>query len=189
MDDVDRKIVSQLWIDGRTAYEDLAKQVGLTGVGVKKRVRKMLDQGLMRVSALMNVEKLNLSAALVLLETESGEAMREILQRFKDCPRVVQVFSTLGGYNLIALIVAENRGTLESISVEKCSLRSGQGIRRSEFYPVGKILYEPFLHVREHLTHRGRLTAPCNVDCRTCEGFQAARCVACPATQNYHGTL
>jgi DNA-binding Lrp family transcriptional regulator len=47
---------------------------------------------------------------------ESAEAMREILHRFKECPRVVHIFSTLGGYNLVALIIAENLGTLESIS-------------------------------------------------------------------------
>ena len=70
------------------------------------------------------------------------------------------------GYHLI---VAEDQSTLESISVEKCSLRSGEGIRRSEFYPIGNIHYSPFLPVREYLTHKERITAPCNVDCRTCQ--------------------
>ena len=189
MDEVDRRVVSLLQIDGRTTYEELGKQVGLTGVGVKKRVRKMLDRELIRISALLNTEKLNLQAAMVLLEMENAEAMRQIIERFKNCPRVVQIFSTLGGYNLIALVVAEDRGTLESISMEKCSLRSGRGIRRSEFYPVGKVHYLPFLQVREHLTHQGRMETPCNVDCRPCESFHAERCVACPATRHYRGSL
>jgi DNA-binding Lrp family transcriptional regulator len=189
MDQVDRKIVSQLLVDGRTSFEKLGKEAGLTGVGVKKRMKKMVEQDIMKVSALLNVEKLGIFAALVLLEIESTEAMREILQRFKDCPRVVQIFSTLGGYNLIALVLAENRETLESISLEKCSLRSAQGIRRSEFYPIGRIYYTPFLQVRENLAHKDRITAPCNVDCRTCGSFREKRCVSCPATKDYKGPL
>lgn len=189
MDEVGRKIITQLQLDGRMTFEGLAKEVGLTGVGVKKRMRKMVDQEVIRISALLNVEKLGLSAAMVLIEIESAEAMRDMLQRFRDCPRVVQIFSTLGGYNLIALIVAENNETLESISVEKCSLRSAQGIRRSELYPIGRIHYAPFLQVRENLTHKGKVTTPCNVDCRTCESFKAKRCVGCPATPHYKGSL
>jgi len=189
MDQIDRKIISQLLTNGRTTFEDLSKKVGLTGVGVKKRVKKLVEQEVIKVSALLNVEKMSMSAAMVLLEIENAEAMRQIIQRFKDCPRVVQIFSTLGGYNLIALVVAEDRKTLESISLEKCSLRSAQGIRRSEFYPIGSIHYTPFLQVRQNLAHQGRITTPCNVDCRTCESLQRKTCVGCPATRLYQGSL
>jgi DNA-binding Lrp family transcriptional regulator len=39
---------------------------------------------------------------------ESAEAMQKLLERFKECPRVINVFKTIGGYNLIALVVAED---------------------------------------------------------------------------------
>ena len=81
----------------------------------------------------------------------------------------------MGGYNLIALVVAEDQDTLESISVEKCSLRSSEGIRRSEFIPIGNILYSPFLSIPEHLTHKEKTMAPCNVDCRTCKRYKTER--------------
>ncbi|MGD8505823.1 MAG: Lrp/AsnC family transcriptional regulator, partial [Candidatus Bathyarchaeota archaeon] len=100
-----------------------------------------------------------------------------------------KIFTTLGGYNLIALVVAENQDTLESISVEKCSLRSSEGIRRSEFYPIGNIHYSPFLPMREHLAHKERGTPPCNVECKACKRFEMQKCVGCPATTHYRGTL
>lgn len=127
-------------------------------------MKKLLEEEVIKVSALINVKPLNLCAAVVLLEMESSEAMQRLLERYMDCPRVVHIFTSLGGYNLIALVVAENQDTLESISVEKCSLRSGKGIRRSEFYPIGDIHHTPFLSVREHLTHKGRTITPCDVD-------------------------
>ena len=65
----------------------------------------------------------------------------------------------MGGYNLIALVVAETQETLESISMEKCSLRCSKGIRRSEFYPISDTYFSPFLQIREKLAqkkNRGR---------------------------------
>ncbi len=189
MDDVDRKIISRLQLDGRTTFEELGKITGYTSMGVKKRTDKLLEGGVIRISALVNLEPLKLCAAIVLLEMESADAMQKLLKRFRDCPRVVHIFATLGGYNLIALVVAENQDTLESISVEKCSLRSSKGIRRSEFYPIGNIHYSPFLPIREHLTHKEKTIGPCNVDCRPCQRYKAKKCVGCPTTHYYEGPL
>lgn len=189
MDDIDRKIISQLQLDGRTTLEELAKLTGLTSMGVKKRVDKLLGKDILKVSALVNSKKLNLHAAVVLIEIESSEAMQRLLERFKDCPRVVHIFTALGGFNLIAIVVAEDRDTLESISVEKCSLRSSEGIRRSEFYPIGNIHYSQFLPVREYLTHKEMTHTPCNVDCSTCNRYKTEKCVGCPATTCYRGIL
>ena len=189
MDEVDRKIIAQLQLDGRTTFAKLAKSIGFSNVGAKKRVDKLCRKGIIDISALVNTEKTGLHAAVVLIEIEGAAAMHRLLERFKECPRVVHIFSTLGGYNMVALVVAENQDTLESISVEKCSLRSGEGIRRSEFCPIGKIHYRPFLPVRKHLARRGQEITPCWVDCRTCDRYNAEKCVGCPATSHYRGTL
>ncbi|MFQ6077299.1 MAG: Lrp/AsnC family transcriptional regulator [Candidatus Bathyarchaeia archaeon] len=189
LDNVDRKIITKLQQVGRVTFEELGKLVGYTSMGAKKRVNKLLEGKLVNVSALLNVEALNLCAAVVFLEMEGAEAMRRLVERFRGCPRVVHIFTTLGGYNLIALVVAENQGTLESISVEKCYLRSSEGIRRSEFYPIGNVHYSPFLLVREHLTHKELTTTPCGVDCRPCRRFESKDCVGCPATSYYEGYL
>ena len=188
LDEVNRKIISKLQQDGRTTFEELSKIVGFSSMGVKKRFDKLVEKGVLKVSPLLNIKKLGLQAAFVLIEIESSEAMEKLLKRFKDCPRVVNIFTTLGRYNLIALVVAEDQDTLESISMEKCSLRSSEGIRRSEFIPIGNILYSPFLSVRENLTHKEKTTAPCNVDCRTCKRYQI-ECGGCPATSYYLGKL
>ena len=60
----------------------------------------------------------------MLIEIEGANTMQTLLEHFRECPRVVHIFTTLGGHNLIAIIVAENQDALESISVEKCSVKS-----------------------------------------------------------------
>ena len=189
MDEIDREIISQLQINGRITLKELAQIIGYTSMGTKKRLQKLLDQKTIQVSALINPTQLKLLPAIVMLEMESAEARQTLIDRFKDCPRVIQIFKTMGGYNLIALVVAENQETLNSISMEKCSLRSNAGIRRSEFYPIGDINFAPFLQVREHLTHKDRTVTPCNIDCRPCSCYKDQTCVGCPTASYYRGTL
>jgi len=187
VDEVDRKVISILQLDGRTTFKRLAEIIGYTSMGVKKRFENLKKRGVIKVSALLNTEALNLFSAIIMLEVESADAMNKLLERFKECPRVVYIFNTLGGYNLMALVVAEDQNTLECISMEKCSLRSGEGIRRSEFYPIVNIYYSTFLPVRKHLVHRNGKISPCNVNCGSCQGYVTQKCVGCPTTQYYRG--
>ena len=189
MDEIDRKIIAQLQTDGRTTLQELAKNTGFTSMGTKKRLEKLVKKGTIKVSALLNPTALGLHPAIVMLEMENAEAMKKLLERFKDCPRVIQIFKTVGGFNLIALVIAENPETLESISMEKCSMRSGPGIRRSEFYPISDTYFSPYLQIRENVAHKGNANPPCNVDCNPCIRYELQKCVGCPTTNKYKGTL
>lgn len=189
MDEIDRKIISKLHDNGRTTFEELGKIIKYSSMGAKKRTDKLLKSETIKISAQLNIKHLDLCSAVVLIETDSSETTQRLLKRFRECPRVVNIFTTVGGYNIVALIVAENLKTLESISMEKCSIRSEKGIRRSEFFPIGEIHYTPFLSIRESLTHKGLPTPPCNVECQTCERFRSEECVGCPATEDYRGQL
>ena len=189
MDEVDKKIAAQLQVNGRTTLNELSKTIGYTSMGTKKRLEKLIKKGTIKISALLNPTALGLHPAIVMLEMENAQAMQNLLDRFKDCPRVIQIFKTVGGFNLIALVLAENRETLESISIEKCSMRSGPGIRRSEFYPISDTYFTPYLQIRENLAHKGTAVAPCSVDCDPCIRYELQKCVGCPATNKYKGTL
>ncbi len=189
MDEVDNKIISNLQKDGRMKVAEIAEKVGYSGMGVHKRIKKLITKEAMKISADLNPFFFKLSPAIVMLEMESADTMNNLLDRFKNCPRVVKIFKTVGGYNLVALVIAENKDTLESISIEKCSLRSNLGVRRSEFYPISDILFSPFIPVRESLTHKDKKIAPCDVDCISCKRYAEKKCVGCPATYHYRGTL
>jgi Lrp/AsnC family leucine-responsive transcriptional regulator len=189
MDKIDWKLIKQLRSDGRKTYKELGEAIGFTSLGAKKRIVKLLNKNLIHISALVNTDALNLRLALILLEIESAEAMRKIIDRYSKCPRVINFFTTMGGYNLIALVMAEDQATLESESMEKCALRSGEGIRRSEFYLIGRVQHYPFLPLKtDALKEKGNVT-PCGVQCKDCPSFQDKKCVGCPALSYYRGPL
>ena len=189
LDDIDWKLITELQSDGRKTYKELGKKIGFTSLGAKKRVDKLLKKKIINISALVNTDTLNLCLALILLEIENAEAMRKIIERYSKCPRVINVFTTMGGFNLIALVMAEDQSTLESETVERCALRSGEGIRRSEFYLIGKVHQIPFLPLKaDALRERSDIT-PCGVECYDCPSFQNLKCVGCPTLTYYRGPL
>ena len=75
----------------------------------------------------------------------------------------------LSGYNLVSLVIAENREMLSSGSMEKCSLRNMYGVRRTEFYSTVSIRYSPFPKIQLNLATKNRKTVPCNVNCESCK--------------------
>ncbi len=184
LDEKDREIISILRRDGRTSYKKIGDALGFSVMGAKKRTDKMLEEGLVRVKAGVNMEALGYHAALILLEVDS-QNHKNILSRFEKCPRVVNFFTLLSGYNLAALVIAEDQDTLESESLEKCSLRNQEGIRRSEFYPIGEIHYAPFLTIREELFTGLDEDTPCGVNCSECPRYDEKKCLGCPATKYY----
>jgi len=188
MDKIDWKLIKQLRSDGRKTYKELGETIGFTSLGAKKRIEKLLNKNLIHISALVNTDALDLHLALILLEIESAETMRKIIDRYSKCPRVINFFTTMGGYNLIALVMAEDQATLESESMEKCALRSGEGIRRSEFYLIGRVQHYPFLPLKADALEKGDIT-PCGVQCKDCLSFQDKKCVGCPALSYYRGPL
>ena len=189
MDDIDKKIIMQLQENGRATLLELTAATGLTSMGTKKRLERLIKKGIIKIEALINPSTLKLHPAIIMLEMENAESMQELLNRFEQCPRIVQIFKTVGGFNLIAIVVAETEETLESISMEKCSLRCSKGIRRSEFYPVSETYFSPFLQIREELAHKERKVTPCNVDCDPCNRYELQKCVGCPTRSNYKGSL
>ena len=189
MDAIDWKLIMQLQSDGRTTFKDLGEAIGFTSLGAKKRVDKLVKKGIIDISALVNTDKLDLRLALILLEIENAETMRKIIDRYSKCPRIINFFTAMGGYNLIALIMAEDQATLESECVEKCALRSGEGVRRSEIYLIGSVHHYPFLPLKANALHENAEVAPCGVKCDGCQSFKEEKCVGCPSLSYYRGPL
>jgi Lrp/AsnC family transcriptional regulator for asnA, asnC and gidA len=189
MDAIDWKLIKQLRTDGRKTFKELGEAIGFTSLGAKKRVEKLLKKNLIHISALVNTDVLDMRLALILLEIENAETMRNIIDRYNKCPRVINFYTTLGGYNLIALVMAEDQTTLESESMEKCALRSGEGIRRSEVYLIGRVHHYPFLPLKADVLKGKKDVTPCGVQCKDCPSFQDEKCVGCPTLSYYRGPL
>jgi len=189
MDATDRYIIQRLEDDGRISYESLSKELGMTGVAIKKRMRKLVENNLLFIGAQLNTQKLGYYLNLILLEVDNESNLNEIMKDFERCPRIISIFTGLGRYNLIALALAEDRHTLESELMSSCSLRTREGIRKSDAIQLERKLYSPFLPVRNSLATRDNEEAPCGVVCGSCVRYLEEHCLGCPSTRFYRGDL
>jgi DNA-binding Lrp family transcriptional regulator len=186
MDEIDKKIISLLQEDGRTSLSEIGQKLGLSHVSVRRRL-KNLCKSLVNVSADLNAEQLGLRVAIVCAEVETHERLRELIDIFSKCPRIVFVTTTTGAYNVMTIMVAENADTLNAI-LEVCSLRAQKGIRRSEAI-IGEAPAVPKYLPVKIVPDRKMEIAPCGINCGKCLRYKNQKCLACPATKYYRGPL
>jgi Lrp/AsnC family transcriptional regulator for asnA, asnC and gidA len=53
MDDIDRSIISHLQFNGRAPYTKIAEELNLTEGAVRRRVKKLIDAGVMQIVAIV----------------------------------------------------------------------------------------------------------------------------------------
>jgi DNA-binding Lrp family transcriptional regulator len=186
MDNIDKKIISILQEDGRASLSSIGKQLGMSHVGIKKRLNNLCEK-LVKVSAGLNAEYLGFRLAIVNAEVETPKRLRELINIFSKCPRMVLLTTTTGAYNLMTVMVAEDADTLNAI-VEECSARAQMDIRRSEV-TIGEAPAIPkYLSIKIIATKKDE-DAPCRINCGKCLRYQEKKCLGCPATKYYRGPL
>ena len=115
MDDADLEILRILKRDARTKYVKIAELVGLTEGAVRRRIRKLIEEGTVKRFTVETTEELE---GIVLVETEptrTGDAtakIREIAAR---------VFEVSGSYDIAALIQAY---TIEELNTKIDQIRN-----------------------------------------------------------------
>ncbi len=155
-------------------------------MSVRRRL-KNLCKSLVKVSAGLNAEELGFYLAIVNAEVETPGRLRELIDIFSKCPRIVFLTATTGAYNIMTIMIAENADTLNAI-LEACSIRAQKGIRRSEAI-VGEAPIVPrYLPIRI-IPNKELEIAPCRINCEKCFRYENEKCLGCPATKYYRGPL
>ncbi len=102
MDEKDRKIISILQSAARPTLAEIGEAVGMSAMGAKKRIDRLVGEKIIKPTALLNVEKAGVLTAVLAMEVESSEALKKLLKKFENCPRIIRFFVTTGSYNLFA---------------------------------------------------------------------------------------
>jgi len=186
MDEIDKKIVSILQGDGRTPLSSIGKELGLSHVTIRKRLKDLSEKPV-KVSAGLDAKYLGFRLAIVNAEVETPERLRELVDMFSKCPRIVFLTTTTGAYNLTTIMIAENADTLNAI-VEVCSVRARKGIRRSEA-TIGEAPAVPKYLPIKITAAKVNENTPCKMNCGKCTRYQEKACLGCPATKYYRGPL
>ncbi|RLF14965.1 MAG: Lrp/AsnC family transcriptional regulator [Thermoprotei archaeon] len=186
LDPVDKQVIKILQENGRLSLTEIGRRLGVSHVAVGKRLEKLTAQGVIKVQANLGLKPLNLRLLAVLIEVEGREALDKLCQVFSECPRMLLLSTLIAGFNLFALMVAEDERVLESITT-CCAVRDTPGIKRTEIYLMGNVVLPRYVPLR--VTTDYKEEAPCGRNCASCSRFKEDRCPGCPAVKGYKGSL
>jgi len=113
MDDIDLKILKILKDDARAKYVDIARRVGLTEGAVRRRIKRLLSEGIIKK---FTIETSVEFEGIVLIETEPTMT-NEVARNIKRV--ATKTFEVSGDYDIAAFIQAytidELNGKIDAI--------------------------------------------------------------------------
>jgi len=112
LDEIDRKILTELQIDASQSLDEIARKVGSSKTPVWNRIRRMREAGvIVAQTTLLDPEALGLEACFfVLIRTSEHEAewQRKFLQVLKERPEVLEAHRLAGDIDYILKVRVRN---------------------------------------------------------------------------------
>jgi len=136
LDEVSKKIVEQLQVDGRRSYAEIGKAVGLSEAAVRQRVQKLTDSGVMQVVAVTDPMQLGFYRQAMVGIRATGDT-RVLADRLAAIPSVDYVVLTAGSFDILAEVVCENDEEL--INLLNSQIRGLEGVTSTETFVYLKL--------------------------------------------------
>lgn len=166
LDRTDLEIIRSLSQDGRKSFVEIAKEVGLSSVGVKKRVERLLKKDILKIQASLNTEKFYTTSATVGIEA-GPKTISDLIKKFSACPLAYNLVKVSGHRNLIVDFIAPNPKRINDL-IEK-QIRSNLKIRYLEVN-LGELPIIPKSHFLPNFQDPSQ-KCPCQKRCNECEYF------------------
>lgn len=121
IDKVDREILSRLLKDSRRSYQDIARELIVSGGTIHVRTNKMKEAGVITGSRItVDFSKLGLEVtAFVGINLGSAKDYQSVLPKLKKIPEVTEVHYTTGQYSLFVKVVTKSTRDLHLFLIEK----------------------------------------------------------------------
>ncbi len=182
IDNVDRKILKLLSQDSEIPQIDLAKRLGISQPAVSSRINKLKKTGALTYLIGVDVKKAQLFLAKIDVVTNDVD---HLLDSIDECPYYLNSFLTSGRHNLTILLVGENVRSL--VSCVDSHIRSNPLVKEMEFNVILTPIRSFIVPIEFH--PEKRQTTPCEKDCANCSLYLDNRCLGCPTSIRYKGTL
>jgi Lrp/AsnC family transcriptional regulator for asnA, asnC and gidA len=131
LDDIDKAIIRELQLDGRTPYAKLGPAVGLSQAAVRQRVQRLIENGVMQVVAVTDPLMLGFKLeALIGVEVEGD--LRVVASKLAEVDNVDYVVVTTGRFDLVVEVVCRDHEEL--LHIINDVVRAVPGVRATETF-------------------------------------------------------
>ncbi len=118
LDEKDKKILEILQKDGRATLKEIGKEVSLSIDSVHKRLKKLLENDVMRIGAFIEPKALGyelVASVSIKLHNVSEEQYNSFIKYLVQNRHTIEVISTLGKYDIVCVFIAKTTDELEKI--------------------------------------------------------------------------
>ena len=132
LDSLDEKLVQLLGQDARQSSDTLAKQLKVSAATIRRRARKLLQSGVMRIVAVADPNKIGFPVAVVVAFKVTHDKLESFLKILASQSKVIWSSITTGRFDIVTLM------RFRSIDELSNFLRSGiaslEGLRNIETF-------------------------------------------------------
>lgn len=121
IDDVDRQILQKLLEDSRTSFQEIARDLIVSGGTIHVRTGKMREAGIIKGSKLVvDFSKLGLEVvAFVGINLAKASDYKSVLGKLETFPEIVEVHYTTGSYSMFVKILCRSTKDFHMFLIEK----------------------------------------------------------------------
>jgi Lrp/AsnC family transcriptional regulator for asnA, asnC and gidA len=128
-DQLDRQIISMLQADGRCSNREIARNLGVPEATVRYRVRRLTESGLLRITALVEPERLGYTLTAVVSIQAEAEHVPTLAKTLAAFPEVMYLVITTGDFDIILTATFLDQDDLYAFLTDR--LAKIKGVRRS----------------------------------------------------------
>lgn len=113
LDELDHKIIERLGHDARVSNREIGREFNLTEGTIRSRLKRLLDNKVIRVAAVTNANRLrNPILAYLWVEADSASDIEAVAESLAGLPEIAFVATTLGRADVLAMTLVENGNEL-----------------------------------------------------------------------------
>jgi len=116
LDPIDKKLLNLLQADAKLPYADLAKRLGVSTSGIHKRVKRLIDSGVIkRFAAVVEPQVIGKKLkAFIGVSTNPG-CCTEVKSRLTKRPEVLEIHEVAGEHDLFLKLITDDTLALNDI--------------------------------------------------------------------------
>lgn len=132
LDDLDLQLIDRFGEDARVSNREIARELNLTEGTIRSRLKRLLDNQVLRVAAITNTNRLNNPIlAYLWIEADTASHIDRLSQELADLPEIGFVATMLGRADVLAMTLVANGNELTDFLHQ--TIDRIEGIRRVRY--------------------------------------------------------
>lgn len=142
LDEIDKGIIEELQVDARESYLNLGRKIGASEGTVRNRLKKLLDEKIINLQAVLNPRKIGFDFSCVVGLEIAIEKLGEAQTKLAESPNVYFMVACTGAFDILAILFFRN--TVEFDHFMRENIARLPGIKRSQTFVNMSLIKAPW---------------------------------------------